>query len=93
MAEQCEMIVGFLVPHRCERPALGRCVKCGRGYCEEHVTVQTEGLLCLACQQGLEQPVALPVTALAYDSADVAIFAAASEWDQTEDDDTFSDLS
>lgn len=93
MAEQCEMIVGFLVPHRCEHPALGRCVKCGHDYCEEHVTVQTEGLLCLACQQGLEQPVALPATALVYDAADVAMFAAASEWDQTEDDDTFSDLS
>jgi len=93
VTEQCEMIIGYLVPHRCEHPALGRCGKCGRGYCEEHVTVQPEGLLCLACQQGLEQPVALPITAQSYDAGDIALFAAADEWDETEGDDTFSDLS
>ena len=25
MADQCEMIIGYLVPHRCDHPALGRC--------------------------------------------------------------------
>ncbi len=93
MADPCEMIVGFLVPHRCDHPALGRCVRCGRGYCEEHVSVQAEGLICLACQQGLDRPVALPLTAATYAAADVAAFAAASEWDQQDEEDTFSDLS
>jgi recombinational DNA repair protein (RecF pathway) len=94
-AEQCEMIIGYLVPHRCEHPALGRCAKCGRGYCEEHVTVQAAGLLCLACQQGLAQPVALPLTAQTYNAADLATFAALSQWDSADDDpnDTFADLS
>jgi recombinational DNA repair protein (RecF pathway) len=91
MAEQCEMIVGFLVPHRCDHPALGRCVKCGRGYCEEHVTITQGGLVCLACQQGLEQPVVLPITAQTFSPDDLAAFNAASQWDQ--DDDVFSDLS
>ena len=91
MAEQCEMIIGYLVPHRCEHPALGRCVKCGRGFCETHFGLKPEGLLCLACQQGLAQPVALPATAQTYDPSDLAVFAAASQWDDS--DDTFSDLS
>jgi recombinational DNA repair protein (RecF pathway) len=96
MADQCEMIVGFLVPHRCDHPALGRCTKCGRGYCEEHVTVQPGGLLCLACQQGLEQPVTLPLTAQSYNAGDLATFAAASAWSTSDAEDaadTFSDLS
>ena len=50
MAEQCEMIIGYLVPHRCENPSLGTCVKCGRGYCDEHTNQTREGRLCLACQ-------------------------------------------
>ncbi len=88
---QCEMIIGYLVPHRCDHPALGRCARCGRGYCEEHVSVTADGLACLACQQGLAQPVALPLTAQTYDTTDIAVFNAASRWD--DDDDTFSDLS
>jgi hypothetical protein len=93
--EQCEMIIGFLVPHRCEHPALGRCTKCGRGYCEEHVTVQPTGLLCLACQQGLAQPIALPITAQTYSAADLATFSALSQWESSDDDpnDAFADLS
>lgn len=91
MADQCEMIIGYLVPHRCEHNALGRCIQCGRSYCDEHLSVTAEGMKCLACQQGLAQPVMLPVTAAAYSQSDFEEFAAASEWDQ--DDDTFSDLS
>ena len=69
MAIQCEMIVGFLVPHRCERKSLGTCAQCNRRYCEEHVTVKPTGLLCVACEQGLERPVALPGTAADYSDA------------------------
>ena len=94
-AVQCEMIIGYLVPHRCEHPALGRCTKCGRGYCEEHVTVQPTGLLCLACQQGLTEPISMPITAQTYDATDLANFAAISQWEASDDDfgDTFADLS
>ncbi len=92
MGQQCEMIIGFLVPHRCEHPALGRCTKCGRAYCEEHVTIQPGGLICLACQQNLPQPVALPITAASYDASDLALFAAASAWEE-DSDDAFSELS
>lgn len=93
MANQCEMIVGFLVPHRCEHPALGACTRCGRGFCEEHVSVTAQGLVCLACSQGLEQPVALPITAQNFTSEDIAAFGAASLWEQDDPVDMFSDLS
>ena len=97
MTNQCEMVVGFLVPHRCDNAALGKCAKCGRSYCDEHVSVMTAGLTCLACQQGLEQPVALPITAQTYDQADLLIFAAASTYNDDfgddDKDDAFADLS
>jgi recombinational DNA repair protein (RecF pathway) len=91
MAEQCAMIIGYLVPHRCEHPALGLCTKCGRSFCEEHVNVTSGGLVCLACQQGLDQPVAMPLTAQTFTPTDLAFFATASQWEA--DDDRFSDLS
>jgi recombinational DNA repair protein (RecF pathway) len=85
------MVIGFLVPHRCEHPALGHCTRCGRSFCEEHVQVTPQGLVCVACQQGLAQPVALPITAQTFTQSDIATFAAASMWDQ--EGDLFSDLS
>lgn len=91
MASQCEMIIGFLVPRRCENPALGNCGNCGRGYCEEHIEVTSQGLLCQACSQGLEQPVALPITAQSFSDEDLALFDQVSRFDS--DDDMFSDLS
>ena len=91
MAEQCEMIIGFLVPHRCENPALGHCSNCGRGYCETHMDRQSGKLVCLACQQGLEQPVALPIAAQSFTQDDIAAFNQASMWD--DNNDLFSDLS
>jgi len=91
MAEQCEMIIGFLVPHRCDHQALGHCTKCGRGYCEEHISVTASGLICLACSQGLSQPVALPITSQTFTPDDLADFDTASRWES--DEDTFSDLS
>jgi hypothetical protein len=92
MPTQCEMIVGYLVPHRCEKKALGHCMKCGRSFCDEHIDVQPTGLLCLACQQGLAQPVALPITARNFSEADLALFTAASLSD-VDDTDKFADLS
>jgi recombinational DNA repair protein (RecF pathway) len=93
MAGQCEMIIGYLVPHRCDNPALAHCVRCGRGYCDEHVLVTKEGVVCLACQQGLQQPVVLPITAQIFSPEDLATFDAASQWEQDNDSDLFSDLS
>ncbi|GAB1472387.1 hypothetical protein MASR2M66_32650 [Chloroflexota bacterium] len=93
MANQCEMIIGYLVPHRCDNPALGTCGKCGRGFCDEHTNATKEGRICLACQQGLDVPVALPIAAGTFSAADLATFGRASAWDDNDGDDLFSDLS
>jgi recombinational DNA repair protein (RecF pathway) len=91
MAQQCAMIVGYLVPHRCPNKALATCIKCGRQFCDEHVSIVPEGLLCLACQQGIDQPVLVAQVAHEYSPEDMAAFAVASDWDAS--DDTFADLS
>lgn len=96
MADRCEMIVGFLVPHRCDNNALGKCKKCGLGFCDEHISVTTDGLMCMACQQGLSRPVSLPITAQTYNPNDLATFSAMSQSDLNEPEstsDSFSDLS
>ncbi len=93
MAEQCAMIIGYLVPHRCDHVALGACGRCGRHYCDDHLAVTAEGLLCAACQQGLDQPVALPATQQAYDTNDLLVFSRLSEWSTDDADDAFADLS
>ncbi len=93
MANQCEMVIGYLVPHRCENPALGTCIKCGRGYCDEHTNATAEGRVCLACQQGLEVPVALPIAAAGFTAADLDTFGRSSTWDDDDNNDMFSDLS
>jgi recombinational DNA repair protein (RecF pathway) len=92
-AEQCEMIIGYLVPHRCENPSLGTCAKCGRGYCDEHTNQTREGRVCLACQQGLDMPVALPIAATTFTTTDLDTFNRASMWDDEDRTDMFSDLS
>lgn len=91
MAERCEMVIGYLVPHRCENPALAHCTQCGRGFCEQHIKLTPQGMVCLACQQGLEQPVVLPVTAQRFTSEDMQAFDS-TRFDES-DDDWFSDLS
>src|SRR5215208_1748874 len=94
MAEQCEMIIGYLVPHRCDNPSLGTCIKCGRGYCDEHTNQTKEGRVCLACLQGLDQPIALPIAAATFTATDLDTFNRASMWDDVNDSsDMFSDLS
>jgi len=87
------MIIGYLVPHRCENPALGTCIKCGRGYCDEHTNQTRDGRMCLACEQGLDQPVALPIAASTYNQDDIDAFSHASMWDNDDRADMFSDLS
>lgn len=90
---KCEMVIGYLVPHRCENPALGTCVKCGRGYCDEHTSATQEGRVCLACQQGLDMPVALPIAAATFTAADLTTFGSSSALDDNDSSDMFSDLS
>ena len=86
------MIIGFLVPHRCEEGALGGCVKCARSYCQEHLSLGAAGLLCSACAEGRAQPV-LSATSTALDDSDVAAFALAEAADRGDDQAAFSDLS
>jgi hypothetical protein len=91
MAQQCEMIVGYLVPHRCPNKALATCVQCGRKFCDEHVSIVQSGLVCQACQQGLEQPVLVAKVAQNYTAEDIALFSAVGVSESVED--TLADLS
>jgi hypothetical protein len=49
MATQCEMIIGYLLPRRCEEKAITVCKKCERTVCELHTRVADDGLLCRDC--------------------------------------------
>ena len=93
MAKQCEMVIGFLVPHRCDHPALGTCVRCGRGFCEEHMEITPEGLVCLACKQGLANPVIMPDFAQGFTSEEFALFDTPLRSGQEDDAEMFSDMS
>lgn len=90
---QCEMIVGFLTPHRCPNRAVTKCIKCNREFCDEHVEITTGGLICLACQQGLAQPLAVAQTARDFDESDLMTFSTIGAFTSDNDDDTFADLS
>jgi recombinational DNA repair protein (RecF pathway) len=85
------MIVGYLVPHRCPNKALATCVRCGRKFCDEHVSIVQSGLVCQACQQGLEQPVLVAKVAQNYTAEDIALFSAVGVSESAED--TLADLS
>jgi hypothetical protein len=79
MARQCELIVGFLIPHRCEGKARSVCTKCGRAVCDEHATITDSGIICVACHEEIEQPppsaiAAVPPAAI-YDRRDYDLFA------------------
>jgi hypothetical protein len=88
---QCSMVVGYLVPHRCPNKALAGCIKCGRQFCDEHVEIVQSGVICLACKQGLDQPVLVPQASQNFTPQDLAIFAALGSRDTS--DEVFSDLS
>ncbi len=93
MAEKCEMIIGYLIPHQCETPELGTCPKCEREFCDEHTNQTREGRVCLACQQGLDQPIALPIAAATFTAADLSTFGRYSDVDDNDSSEMFSDLS
>ena len=93
MAKQCAMIIGFLVPHRCDNKAVATCGKCGRRYCDEHVAMVHGGVLCTACEQGLAEPVEIAKAAQKFDEADYAAFDQALLAADFDSDDMFADLS
>ena len=49
--------------------------------------------MCLACQQGLDMPIALPIAAATFTATDLDTFNRASMWDDDDRADMFSDLS
>lgn len=96
MADRCAMIIGFLVPHRCEEGSIAACAKCARRYCQEHLALSAAGLLCSACAAGRAQPVALAAAAATgalLGAADLAAFSQAEALDRRGERDAFSDLS
>jgi hypothetical protein len=73
---------------------VGKCEKCGRQFCDEHLNIEKSGLICIACQQGLEQPIAVAETARNFTADDLATFINADIFDDDDDDSNiFSDLS
>ena len=92
MAVQCEMVIGYLVPHRCENRAVTTCAKCGRTFCDEHVDIHKGGVICTACQQGLDKPVLIADTARTFDEDDMKPFSRHLQ-DDYDERDLFTDLS
>ncbi len=62
MAKQCEMVIGFLIPRRCDQRARSTCIRCGKQICDEHAVVSPEGILCEACDEGVEQLASVETT-------------------------------
>jgi len=94
MAKQCELIIGYLLPRRCEENVMATCVKCGRGTCELHTRIGDQGLLCRDCHEEHEPrtledvtPLPVPVGQTIYRTEDYSPF------DTEETDETFSTLS
>ena len=87
------MIIGFLVPHRCDEATIGACVKCQRRYCQDHVQLGPAGILCTACAEGRAQPLDAASNVIPLGAADVAAFAAAEAIDRGDDAAAFSDVS
>lgn len=85
---QCHMIIGTLIPHRCPYKARAVCVQCQRPFCDEHISLVDAGVMCLACQQGFQQPVGSKETYDATSDFDVSDFEVFYQ-----DDDPFVDLS
>jgi hypothetical protein len=52
-----------------------------------------DGWICFADQQGLPQPVMLPLTAATFTPADLDSFGRASAWNDDDQGELFSDLS
>lgn len=92
MSQQCDMMIGYLIPRRCDQRARSTCIRCGKHICDEHAVVSPEGILCEACHEGVEQladAVATPgwVSALPdYRDDDFALFDDSSSASSVFDD-------
>ena len=104
MAKQCELIVGYLLPRRCEEKGVATCQKCQRTVCELHTRMGDHGLLCRDClEEG--QPRAAEELPPLPDSVHAVIYAREgfsslradddnfALFDENEGDDAFSTLS
>lgn len=85
---RCEMMIGFLVPHRCPNPATGICSNCGGNFCDEHLEMSPNGLLCPNCQTGDDDD----------DDSDTTVYASGysdSDYEafDSDEDEVFVDLS
>jgi hypothetical protein len=54
MAKQCALIIGYLLPRRCEEKASDICVQCGREVCQHHTRIGDMGLLCRDCYEEVQ---------------------------------------
>lgn len=54
MAKQCDLIIGYLLPRRCEGKAVAACTKCGRNACDRHTRMGDAGLLCRDCYEEVQ---------------------------------------
>jgi hypothetical protein len=64
MAKQCELIIGYLLPRRCEEKGVTTCQKCRRTVCELHTRMADQGLLCRDCHEEGKPRAAAPVAPL-----------------------------
>lgn len=48
------MIIGVLVPRPCQKRSVATCSNCNGRYCEEHIDIAENGILCDACRTGEE---------------------------------------
>ncbi len=51
MAKQCGLVIGYLLPRRCEEKAADQCLKCKRDVCQHHTRIGDTGLLCRDCYE------------------------------------------
>jgi hypothetical protein len=100
MAKQCELIIGYLLPRRCEEKAIDACSKCGRATCDLHMRVGDSGLLCRDCYEGRAAvapeeltPLPQPVRQSIYRRWDYTNDADYLLFDTEDESDTFSTLS
>ena len=94
MAKQCALVIGYLLPRRCEEKVANVCQNCNRGVCELHVRIGDQGLLCRDCfEEGqprdpeLLHPLPERVSEAIYTREEFGYF------DSESDDDAFSTLS
>ena len=81
MAEQCAMIVGYLVPHRCPNKALATCIKCGRRFCDEHVAIVPERADVPGLPAGRGTAGARAAGGAGLHADDIAVFSSGGELD------------